>query len=136
MKRDIFDRLGLAKFWGIKRIRASSETPSESTLEVFRRFTEQPSLIGRLSWEQGEYVFRYEPSYGGTPISAFPNIEQVYRSKNLWPFFATRIPPLDREDMRKEINERKLGEDQTIEILGSVAKISAANPYEFKLAGG
>ena len=136
MKKDIFDLLALAKFWGIKRIRAPSETPPESTLEVFLRSAEQPSLIGRLSWEQGEYVFRYEPSYEGTPISAFPNIRQVYRSKNLWPFFAIRIPPLDREDMRKEINERELREDQTIEILGSVAKISAANPYEFKLAGG
>ena len=136
MKKDIFDLLAHAKFWGTKRIRAPSETPPARTLEVFLQPAEPTSLIGRLSCEQGEYVFRYEPSYEGAPISAFPNMEQVYRSKNLWPFFATRIPPLDREDVRNAINERELREDQTIEILGSVARVSVANPYEFKLAGG
>lgn len=136
MKKSVFDLLTSARFWGTKPIRAPSTVPTESTLEVYLQSAGQPALVGCLSLEQGEYVFRYEPSYAGQPISAFPEVGQEYRSRYLWPFFATRIPPFDREDMRKVINDRQLNEDQTIEILGSVAKLSAANPYEFKLAGG
>jgi HipA-like protein len=136
MKKSVFDLLTSARFWGTKRIPAPSTMPTESTLEVYLQSDGQPTLVGCLSWEQGEYVFRYEPSYTGRPISAFPEVGQEYRSRYLWPFFATRIPPLDREDMRKVINERKLNEDQTIEILGSIARLSTANPYEFRLAGG
>lgn len=136
MKKSVFDLLTSAKFWGTKRIRAPSTMPTERTLEVYLQSAGQLTLVGCLSWEQGEYVFRYEPSYTGKPISAFPEVGQESRSKYLWPFFATRIPPLDRDDMRKAISVRKLNEDQTIEILGSIARLSATNPYEFRLAGG
>ena len=37
-------------------------------------------------------------------------------------------------DMREEIVNRSLNKDQTIEILGSIAKVSVSNPYEFKLS--
>ncbi len=136
MRKSFFDLLDSARTWGTKRLHAPSTMPTESTLEVYLQSDGKPALVGCLSWEQGEYVFRYEPSYTGRPISAFPEVGQEYRSRYLWPFFATRIPPLDREDMRKAINDRKLNEDQTIEILGSIARLSTANPYEFRLAGG
>ena len=110
--------------------------PTERTLQVYLPSAGHHDLVGRLSMEQDEYVFRYEPSYKGGPISAFPETGKEYRSRYLWPFFATRIPPFEREDMRKAINDRKLNKDQIIEILGSVARLSAVNPYEFKLAGG
>ena len=42
---------------------------------------------------------------------------------------------MDREDMQKEIEKRSLNENQIIEILGSVAKVSVTSPYEFKLVG-
>ena len=133
MKRDLVSLLGQARDWGISLFSASSKTPKELKLEVYRKMSDQLVLIGRLSCEEDEYVFRYDTSYAGKPISAFPKLNQEYRSKLLWPFFAIRIPPLDREDMREEIAKRSLGEDQILEILGSVAKVSVANPYEFKL---
>lgn len=122
------------KVWGTCRIDTST-TPVEHKLEVYRHTPDARSLVGRLSWEQDEFVFRYAPEYGSEPISAFPRIDQEYRSRHLWPFFAVRIPPLDRDDMREEILKRSLQEDQIIEILGGVAKVSVTNPYEFELAG-
>ena len=38
--------------------------------------------------------------------------------------------------MKREILKRSLREDQVIEILGSVAKVSATNPYELELVDG
>ncbi len=137
MTTDLFGLLKNATCWGMNRIRAPSTIPEERSLEVFCQSTDGSlSLIGRLFCEEGEYVFRYDSSYTGEPISAFPTMQQEYRSKILWPFFATRIPPFDREDMRNEITKRHLREDQIIEILGEVAKVSSANPYEFRMAGG
>ena len=124
------------KAWGANLIHAPSGAPLGRSLEIYRQMPDGGCLVGRLSREQDEFVFRYDSNYGAEPISAFPRIDQEYRSQHLWPFFAVRIPPIDREDMRKEISDLSLEEDQIIEILGLVAKVSATNPYEFKLAGG
>ena len=133
MKKDLFELLSEAKNWGMNLISASSTTPREHALEVYCKTAVELVLVGRLSCEKEEYVFRYDSSYVGEPISAFPIMDQEYRSRHLWPFFAIRIPPLNREDMREEITNRSLREDQIIEVLGSVAKVSVANPYEFRL---
>ncbi len=123
-----------AKSWGINLVRAPLETPEERVLEVYRRTETGSILVGRLSCERGKFVFRYDPAYTGNPIFAFPVKEKTYESEHLWPFFAIRIPPLDREDIRDIISARSLHKDQTLEILGTIARISAANPYELKLA--
>ena len=114
-------------------ISASSTTPKGRALAVYHKTGPDMILVGRLSCEHEEYVFRYDPGYVGEPISAFPIMDKPYRSRLLWPFFAIRIPPLNREDVREEIATRSLRKDQILEILGSVARVSVANPYEFKL---
>ena len=135
MKKNFMDLLN-PKAWGTNLFHASSRSPLGRSLEIYRQTPDGKYLVGRLFREQDEFVFRYDSDYGKEPISAFPQIGQEYRSQHLWPFFAVRIPPIDREDMREEISARSLEEDQIIEILGSVAKVSVTNPYEFKLAGG
>ena len=112
---------------------ASSTAQQDVTLGVYVNTPQGTSLVGRLSSKEGEYIFRYDANYMGDPISAFPKVDQEYRSRHLWPFFAIRIPPLNREDMRKEIAKLSLEENQVLELLGSIAKISVANPYEFRL---
>ncbi len=134
MTRDIMSLFSQAKDWGMKLFAAPSTVRQGSTLEVYQRTPTGTLLVGRLSCENDEYVFRYDTDYTGKPISAFPNSNQEYRSKYLWPFFAIRIPPLDREDMREEIATRSLDDGQILEILGSVAKVSVTNPYEFRLS--
>lgn len=78
-------------------------------------------------------MFRYHPEYSGYPISSFPNLDQEYRSKHIWPFFAVRIPPLNRPDVREVLDRRAIKDDQIFEILGAVGRLSVANPYEFRL---
>ncbi len=134
MKKNLFSLLSQVKDWGMSYIGVPQDVPQKQALEVFRKVDDDPVLIGRLTCDEDVYVFEYDPSYSFTPISSFPDRNRVYRSKQLWPFFAIRIPPLDREDVREEITNRDLGEDQVLEILASVAKVSVSNPYEFKLA--
>ena len=136
MSKSVFQLLSQAKFWGSSPVQASRETPGERKLEVFRSSSEGRELVGRLSLEDGQFVFRYVEEYQGEPISAFPKIDREYRSDHLWPFFSVRIPPLSRDDMRDEVKSQVLDEGDTLQILGSIAKTSVTNPYEFVLAGG
>ncbi len=133
MTKDLVSLLGQARDWGIRIFTASPREPVEMTLGVYRQVSDELVLVGRLSCEGDEYVFRYEGDYSGSPITAFPKLDKEYRSAVLWPFFAIRIPPLDREDVREEIANRSLDKDQVLKLLASVAKLSVANPYEFRL---
>ena len=124
------------KMWGASSW-LPSKAPVKQTVEVYLESKNgQRLLVGRLSQERDEFVFRYDSSYKGNPIPAFPRTADEYRSIFLWPFFTTRIPPLDREDMQKEMENRSLDKDQVIEIPGTIAKVSATNPYQLKLVDG
>ena len=128
-----------SRFWGTHIFHAGRKTPSEQCLEIYRGMPDGHgrSLVGRLSQEKSEekseFVFRYDPGYHREPISAFPDLDKEYRSRELWPFFSARIPPIDREDMREAIAAFNIKSDQPIEILGKVARFSVTSPYEFQL---
>jgi HipA-like protein len=97
-------------------------------------------LIGTLWQEATEFCFRYDASYAKSPgaiaISAFPDLEETYRSPSLWPFFAVRIPPSKRSDVRDALKQHGLKPEQTLEILGTLAKSSMSNPYHLDMQPG
>jgi HipA-like protein len=80
-----------------------------------------------------QYDLAYAESPNAEPISAFPHLDGIYRSVNLWPFFAARIPPLQRPDVKKLLQQRGIQPDQTLEVLGAVAQKAPTNPYELRL---
>ena len=94
-------------------------------------------LVGTLWQERGEFFFRYDPSFAKSgdaePISAFPELDETYSSHELWPFFAVRIPPVRRADVREALERHGLKPEQTLEVLGTIAKKSISNPYELDL---
>ena len=127
---------GKTKTWGLKLFRApsmQSKQRQSNVLEIYCGNAPDRTKVGRLMCENSEFVFSYDAEFSGPPISAFPNKEKVYRSSHLWPFFAVRIPPFGRHEMRQLMESRSLREDQTIEILGAVARFSISNHYEFEL---
>jgi len=98
-------------------------------------------LVGTHSQEDGEFVFRYDPSFvkagGLPPISEFPQVDREYRSKDLWAFFEARLPPVDRKDIKEllEHGEGRIAPGDILRVLGRVSKRTIANPYELELAG-
>ena len=130
-KRKLMDMLN-PKTWGASLINLDSSTLSKQTLEIYRQVPTGEHLIGHLFCDNSEFVFRYDADYDSEPISAFPLLDREYRSERLWPFFAARIPPLDREDVQREMSNLSISEDQVIDILGSVARISVTSPYQFR----
>lgn len=122
--------------WGILLPRAtSSPGPRVSVLAPFGRGMR---LVGTLSQEGGEFVFKYDRQFvsaaDAEPIPGFPQLESDYRSRELWPFFAVRIPPASRTDVRDALKHHGLRRDQTLEVLGTLARRSISNPYQLDLA--
>jgi HipA-like protein len=136
--RDQFESWG---GWGVSLPQASPEAVA-ARVHVYSP-VEGPQhelrLIGVLSQEEGSFVFRYDPSFVASPeaepILAFPDLRAEYRSRELWPFFAVRIPPADRKDVRDALTRMHLRPEQTLEILGTLAKRSISNAYRFDLVG-
>jgi HipA-like protein len=98
----------------------------------------EPTLIGTLSQQDGQFVFRYDPAFAASPdarpIPGFPVLDDEYWSRVLWPFFVVRIPPADRSDVRDALARRGLRPRQTLEVLGTLANRFIANTYRFDLS--
>lgn len=60
--------------------------------------------VGRLSHDGSQYVFTYtkgalSAAQGGFhPLLSFPDLDEVYVSRELFPLFANRLPPRSRPD--------------------------------------
>lgn len=130
----------LREAFGIRRHQPSGEQPV--VLRVFLAIPNGGSvpsrhLVGTLSSEGDKWTFRYDAQYAQSDrpaISAFPNKRSVYQSPVLWPFFAVRLPPLDREDVKRAVEERGLRDLDEIHLLGALSKRAVTSPYEFELA--
>jgi HipA-like protein len=136
--RDQFESWGGG--WGLALPQASPEVVAVRVrvLAPVEGAQHELRLIGVLSQEEGSFVFRYDPSFVASteaePILAFPDLQTEYRSRELWPFFAVRIPPADRKDVREALARMHLRPDQTLEVLGTLAKRSISNAYRLDLA--
>lgn len=124
--------------WGTEPPRARAVTGS-ATVEVSVMTRDGKKVIGAL-WKDGnQFVFRYDPKFvrstDAQPISAFPDLDEEYRREELWPFFAVRLPPVDREDVRKVLERRHIPESDVLRLLGEVSGRGVSSPYRFSLAG-
>jgi HipA-like protein len=93
-------------------------------------------LVGQLSHEGQEWVFRYADSYRqgeNPPIAAFPYMQDEYRSTRLWPFFEVRLPPLDRDDVEAVLKHRGIDKSDMFTLLAVLGARIATSPYELEL---
>ena len=93
--------------------------------------------VGFLSCDSGEFVFRYTEEFrrqSDIPaVSAFPDKNREYRSQTLWPVFQVRIPPTDRPDIERLVEEKNLDTNDPLRLLSELGKRAFSTPYEFVL---
>ncbi len=71
--------------------------------------------VGRLSHDGSEYVFSYtkgaaSAAEGGfRPLLSFPDLDEVYVSRELFPLFGNRLPPRSRPDYQDFVEWLDLG---------------------------
>lgn len=122
----------LWKMEGQENIETPNDTIAKFSL-MYEGFT-----IGYLTLEAGIWKFRYSEEYKKNPVVIpivdFPNIMEEYANKNLWPFFAYRIPGLNQPSVQDIIKEEDIDESNEVELLKKFGKYTIYNPYKLEYA--
>ena len=78
-------------------------------------------LIGTLSVENGVWKFEYSDEFkqAGSlrPLIEFPDVNESYRSEDLWQFFASRIPSTEQAEVEAILRDENISEDDAIGLL-------------------
>lgn len=59
----------------------------------------------------------------------FPDLDKHYRSEDLWPFFAVRIPSLEQPAVQRAVQDMKLDAHNEVDLLRAFGKKTIANPF-------
>ena len=89
-------------------------------------------VIGNLSINNGEWSFEYSEEFKNQseilPLSNFPDKNMVYSSKELWPFFATRIPSTAQLE-RKAAASNQVADNNEVNLLRKYGHKTITNPF-------
>jgi HipA-like protein len=85
--------------------------------------TRQRFIVGELS-KNGSYQFKYKiediskaVEKGFEPLIAFPNFEETYESKEVFPAFSSWLPDRRRRDVKEILSRYKLDKYDAFELL-------------------
>ena len=93
-----------------------------------------PNDIGYLKFLDGNWIFTYSDWFKEQktimPLIEFPHKDKVYRSKELWSFFNSRIPSNKQPKFKQLDKEGKLSLEKLLETFG---KNSVNNPFTLEV---
>ena len=89
--------------------------------------------IGFLEVDKGLWKFYYSENFKVESetnyISGFPDLDKVYTSNSLWPFFKIRIPGLGQPRVQNTIKKEQISENDELALLKRFGQKSISNPY-------
>ncbi len=89
--------------------------------------------IGTLKLEKGIWVFNYSNEFKNQfiykPLTEFPDIDKEYKSRDLWPFFLSRIPAANNIN----IVNRGYQEVDLVGLLKNFGSKTTTNPYTLQM---
>ncbi|MCB9038311.1 MAG: HipA N-terminal domain-containing protein [Lewinellaceae bacterium] len=94
--------------------------------------------VGELRLENGVWSFRYTQMFKRQseikPVPDFPDLDRVYESKELHPFFMQRIPSLNQPKVKAKIVEEGIDGNNEVELLALFGKVSITNPFKLTIS--
>lgn len=95
-------------------------------------------LIGTLTLNSGFWYFEYSVHFKNQNkvdvIVDFPIKDKIYKSKDLWPFFAHRIPGLGQPQVQKIILKENLNPKNEVDLLKRFGSRSISNPFALSVS--
>jgi len=89
--------------------------------------------IGYLKYEKGLWTFRYSEDFRNqkvySRIVGFSNLNKVYESDFLWPFFKLRIPGLKQPMVQEILAEENIDKTNVPFLLKRFGRQNISNPY-------
>ena len=95
--------------------------------------------IGTLYCEKGGWYFKYTDDFKKhsgeyNRIVGFPDLNKIYQSDILWPFFQIRIPGLKQPAIQEILEKEKIDKANEVALLKRFGKWTIANPYKLVMA--
>lgn len=121
----------ISKFFGIQD---GVETPKEEKAIFLLRFNDLE--IGFLILNEGTWSFLYSDDFKQQseikPIVEFSDVDKVYTSTALWPFFTLRIPSLSQPSVKEILQKEDIDKSNEVSLLRRFGQQTIANPYYLK----
>lgn len=90
-------------------------------------------FIATLKLENGIWSFNYSEAFKAQdvikPLHDFPNVDKVYKSEELYPFFLHRIPSPKQSKVQKAIKENNIDATNEAALLKFFGFQSISNPF-------
>ena len=116
--------------------RKAVEAPPEARAE-FKLYLEN-LLVGTLSVADSVWKFEYSSEFKQQaelrPLVDFPDVEEVYESKELWQFFVMRIPSPEQAEVEEILKREHIREDDAVSLLKRFGERTIANPFRLHAA--
>jgi hypothetical protein len=116
-------------------LKAMRLKPSQKTARFDLRYApsgEQPVQVGELTFDGKMWTFAYCEEYKHRrdlrPIEGFDDLDRVYRSSLLFPFFAVRIPDSHRGDVRMKLAKHKVRDPEATDLLKIFGRRVVSSP--------
>lgn len=125
--------IDVAKDW--LGIRKHVQAPPEVRAKFLLVYGDLP--VGTLTVQDGLWQFEYAEEFKQSdlrPIVEFPEVDAVYQSKDLWQFFAMRIPSPEQPEIEEIIRRERIEEDDAVSLLKRFGTRTVANPFELRFA--
>lgn len=89
--------------------------------------------IGYLYIVDGKWKFEYSDEFKlqnkYRKIDGFSDLNKIYESEVLWPFFKIRIPGLKQPMIKEILNKEKIDKSNEAILLKRFGKRAVSNPY-------
>lgn len=92
--------------------------------------------VGILSYSESLWHFEYTKQFKDdrtiSPLTEFPDVNKIYTSAELFPFFMHRIPSPSQPNIKEIINKERLNEHNLVEMLKRFGRLTITNPFELE----
>ena len=110
------------------------ETPKDKNAKFI--LTLDNLIVGELKLENGIWEFQYSDPFKQQneikPLTDFPQTGKKYRTEELWPFFAFRVPGLNQPHVQEVIKKRSINSGNIVELLAAFGRKTITNPFELQ----
>jgi HipA-like protein len=90
--------------------------------------------VGNLTCNDGKWTFWYSDEFRHRPdlrpLVQFADVNYVYRSDRLWPFFLLRIPSMGQADVQAALKKEHIDASDEVALLRRFGRRTIANPFE------
>ena len=112
-------------FWSENQPNMILSTEDDATFNI----SLENLVVGTLRYSDGMWYFNYSEDFKLQkrilPLTNFPSKDKEYSTRDLWPFFASRIP----SNAQLQIDKNN-GKEDVVSLLRRYGGRTVANPYE------